>query len=51
MPGVKFTKETKETDEDSGYDSDSTNRIKPPEEIDPENPLISKLENPLPKPV
>ena len=42
MPGIKFTKKIKETNEDSGYNSDSTNRIKPPEEIDPENPLTSE---------
>ena len=42
MPRIKFIKETKEINEDSSYNSDSINYIKPPEEIDPENPLISE---------
>ena len=42
MPRIKFTKKTKGIDEDSSYNSDNMNYIKPLEEIDLENPLTSE---------
>ena len=48
MPRVKFTKETKRTNEDSGYNSENINPIEPEEEIDPENPFTSEIKNLLP---
>ena len=49
MPGIKFAKEIKGINKDSSYNNNNINYIKLLEEINPENPLISELEDLLPK--